>query len=430
MALAKMMLEKLPRDFSIVTLFSLGSKAIQAVLTVVIIRVLSMDDYAAYTMFLTLSATVLGVAGQSFSLAYVRYNTEKISLDPRAADTVFLVSHIVNGVSCGVAGGFVALWGGQLDYAPYILLLAILYGFILGAIQINMAFLQSREHYAAAGVLENCKQGAILAFVVGAIVLFGASIDSILVAYLLSGILCFVVSIGYFRRPLQDGSLRFVLDKGEARDFIAVSIWLILYSSVMQTFNQVDVSMLTAWGTAAQVAEYGVALKYYNIVLILLPSIKTVLRVRMSKAEMTTDVARQKAFSIRWIKKTALPFLLGVVALCLGAQALFPVLNGEAYDSAIPVFNVLCVGAFFGYVLAPSVSLVMSLGRYKEQFLLSLLALAINAGGNWALIPLWGAAGVAVSTTVSQFVLNASMTLLVFWHARKAERDAERGELL
>lgn len=111
MALAKMMLEKLPRDFSIVTLFSLGSKAIQAVLTVVIIRVLSMDDYAAYTMFLTLSATVLGVAGQSFSLAYVRYNTEKISLDPRAADTVFLVSHIVNGVSCGVAGGFVALWG-------------------------------------------------------------------------------------------------------------------------------------------------------------------------------------------------------------------------------------------------------------------------------------------------------------------------------
>lgn len=79
MALAKMMLEKL-QDFSIVTLFSLGSKAIQAVLTVVIIRVLSMDDYAAYTMFLTLSATVLGVAGQSFSLAYVRYNTEKISL--------------------------------------------------------------------------------------------------------------------------------------------------------------------------------------------------------------------------------------------------------------------------------------------------------------------------------------------------------------
>lgn len=44
----------------------------------------------------------------------------------------------------------------------------------------------------------------------------------------------------------------------------------------------------------------------------------------------------------------------------------------------------------FAYVLAPSVSLVMSLGRYKEQFLLSLLALAINAGGNWALIPLWG----------------------------------------
>ena len=67
----------------------------------------------------------------------------------------------------------------------------------------------------------------------------------------------------------------------------------------------------------------------------------------------------------------------------------------------------------------------MSLGRYREQFLLALLALAVNTAGNWLLIPGWGAVGVAISTTVSQFILNASMTFLVFWHARKADVATE-----
>lgn len=111
MGLVKKIVGKLPRDFSIVTIFSLGSKLIQAVLTVVVIRVLTVEDYASYTMFLTLSGTILGVAGQSFSLAYVRYNTEKISLDPRAADTVFLISHAVNCASCALAGAVVAIGG-------------------------------------------------------------------------------------------------------------------------------------------------------------------------------------------------------------------------------------------------------------------------------------------------------------------------------
>ena len=65
----------------------------------------------------------------------------------------------------------------------------------------------------------------------------------------------------------------------------------------------------------------------------------------------------------------------------------------------------------------------MSLGRYKEQFLLSLLALAINAGGNWALIPLWGAAGVAVSTTVRFECLYDAFGILACSKSRERRRE-------
>lgn len=422
MNIAKKIWSKLPSDFSVVTIFSLISKAIQAILTIVIIRALTVEDYATYTVFLTLSTTILGVAGQSFSLAYVRYNTEKISIDSKAADTVFVVSHLINVVSCAFVGIVLAIVGDGFGYASYVLLLALLYGFLLGAIQVNIAFHQSRESYVVAGILDNCKQASILIFVVTAIVVFSSTIDSMIVAYLLSGFFCFVVSLGLFVKPMRERTLRFVLDTAEAKAFIATSVWLILYNAVMQTFNQIDVSILSALGTVEQVAEYGVALKYFNIIMILLPSIKTVLRVRMSKAEMTSNVAKQKEFSIKWIKKTTLPFLVAVVAMCGLAQIFFPVLNGAQYDSAIYVFDILCVCAFFAYILAPSVSLVMSLGKYKEQFLLSLAALVINVAGDWFLTPGFGAAGVAMATTISQFALNASMTVLVFYEAGKAEK--------
>ena len=120
----------------------------------------------------------------------------------------------------------------------------------------------------------------------------------------------------------------------------------------MQTFNQVDVSMLTAFRMTEQVAEYGVALKYYNIILVLLPSIKTVLRVRMSKAEMTTSVVRQREFALRWMRKATVPFLIGVGLLCVGAQFLFPILNGSRlrqghlcirYTYALAPFLLMCL---------------------------------------------------------------------------------------
>ena len=41
----------IPRDFSVVTVFNMGARALQLVVTAALVRILSVEDYASYTVF-------------------------------------------------------------------------------------------------------------------------------------------------------------------------------------------------------------------------------------------------------------------------------------------------------------------------------------------------------------------------------------------
>ena len=89
----------IPRDFSVVTMFNMAARALQLVVTVALVRILSVEDYASYTVFFTTSSTILGIAGQSIALAYVRYNTERMTKDRAYRDSLIFISHAIN-VAC------------------------------------------------------------------------------------------------------------------------------------------------------------------------------------------------------------------------------------------------------------------------------------------------------------------------------------------
>lgn len=404
----------IPRDFSVVTVFNMGARALQLVVTVALVRILSVEDYASYTVFFTTSSTILGIAGQSIALAYVRYNTERMTKDRAYRDSLIFISHAIN-VAC-----LVLLLVGSYPMAEVmgvahpIMLAAIVYGFLLGTVQLNIAFFQSRELYAKSGVVENAKQLTLLACIALAVVLAAGSLGSILASYCFSGLACFVISLAMIGKLVKHGDAAIAVDFKAGREFLAVSAWLILYSVVTQLYNQANVTMLASFGPTQAVAEFGVASKYFNMVLLFLPPIKTVLRVRMSKAEMTESTEKQREFAIKWFKKTTVPFVALVAICCVGAQLVFPVLNGDGYDASIPMFQILCINAFSAYIFAPASALIMSLNRYGLQFAIAIISLAINLVGNYLLIPLYGGIGTSIATTISQIALNVMMTVVVF----------------
>lgn len=405
----------IPSDFSVVTVFNLAARVLQLAVTVILVRVLTVEDYADYTVFFTISSTILGITGQSIALAYVRYNTEKLSRDSAYRDGLIIVSHGIN-LLC-----LFALFAGSyplaeaMGVAHPIMMVSVLYGFLLSSVQLNIAFFQSRELYAKSGVVENAKQLTLLGFIAVAIVVGSGSLGNILASYCASGLACFAISAAMIASVISKKNASIALDVSAGKEFLRVSIWLVLYSVTTQLYNQANITMLSVFGSSYEVAQFGVASRYFNMVVLLLPSIKTVLRVRMSKAEMTESTDKQLKFATKWFKKTTLPFAVGIAACCICAQVLFPLLNGAEYDAAIPMFQVLCVNALSAYVFAPASALIMSLNRYGVQFVVALASLAINLIGNVLLIPLLGGLGTAIATTLSQIVLNVGMTAVVFW---------------
>lgn len=416
-----MVLRFIPKDFSVVTVFNIAAKVLQLVVTVVLVRVLTVGDYASYTVFLTMSSTVLGVAGQSISLAYVRYSTECLSRDSSYRDGLIVASHGFNFLCFAFMLACSYPLAQVMGTEFLIVVAAVVYGFLLGMVQLNIAFFQSREMYGRSGVVENVKQIALLGLIAVAIVFCSGSLGSILFSYCFSGVACFAVSAAMIYRVITHGDASVSFDVTAGKEFLIVSIWLILYSVATQLYSQVNITMLACLSSQQDVAEFGVASRYFSMVLFLLPSIKTVLRVRMSKAEIVDSTAKQRSFATAWFKRTAVPFALAVAVCCVVSQFVFPLLNGPEYDAAIPMFQILCINAFSAYLFAPASALIMSLNRYGLQFAIAVVSLAINLGGNCLLIPLCGGVGASVATTVSQVFLNIAMTVVVFRVGAKAK---------
>lgn len=406
---------KIPKDFLQVYAFNLFAKAIQFLISLLIIRnAVSVEEYALYTKYYTLVATLSGIIGESLSLTYIRYNTEKLSRDPEnKKDSLFLLINVINTLTFMVVTAVCTIIQFAWNGGSY-LLQSCVTGFLFSTIVLLISFFRSREKYIFSGLVEVARYifvGLLLLFVF----LFRTLLfNSIALSYIIGAFCAVVVGIIVCVSYAKGNSICLVFSKDNIKLLYSVSIWMLLYNAIMQLFNQTDVWMLDRFGSDYDVACYGVAFKYYSILSSFLPAIKTILRVRMSKAENVDSLQRQQDFAKHWMKLFILPSIGIAVLGGFGGWLFFPILNGNAYAASIPTFFVLCICVSLAYLFAPSTSLVMSMSKYRSQFVFALIAFIVNVIGNYILIPKFGSTGAAITTTISHFVFNGALMLIVF----------------
>lgn len=406
---------KIPKDFLQVYFFNMLAKAIQFLISLLIIRcAVSVEEYALYTKYYTLVATLTGVIGESLSLTYIRYNTEKLSRDPTdKKDAMLLLISAINAGVFAVATIGCMLWQAFAGGAPY-LLYSCVTGFLFSTIVLLTSFFRSREKYIYSGLIEISRY-VFVGIILLAVYLFGSFLFTNIAYAYIAGSFCaiivgFIICYVYAKKNL----VTVIFSKSNLNLLFSVSIWMLLYNALMQLFNQMDVWMLDRYGTAYDVACYGVAYKYYSIIAGFMPAIKTILRVRMSKAEKVDSLERQQEFAKKWMKSFIIPSIAIAVLGGIGGKILFPILNGDAYAASVPTFFVLCICAALTYLFAPSTSLIMSMSKYKTQFIFAVVAFIVNIIGNYFFIPMFGSTGAAITTTISHLVFNGSLMFVVF----------------
>ena len=415
--------KKLNNPFIKVYFFDMVSKLFTIVITILIIRFLTHEEYADYTVYNSIGSFISGVLGSGIGLAYTRY---AVLLRQKKSGEDGLLYWILRKkmffvVSLLFVTGMLVLVA--LGKFTYVNILGIIYGLLLSLYQLNVVFFQARERYSIGGVVSNVKNIVVaLAVLVLFILKLPEALFPLLIIYISALFASLIFTTIYINNKLKIKQNDMELANTYLSAMFKDSIWIILYMFMLSAFNQLDVFILKYFRDSIEVASYGVAFKYYANILSLLPAIQVVLRVKNSSIEMAEDPRLRRESVIRWVKKASPLAIVLLVVGCIGAQIVFPVLNGKEYNSAIITFDILLIGACLSYVTAPNVSVMLAAGKQKTLFFLSIGSFLINFIGNILLIPKYGQNAAALTTILAHFFLNGGSTIILLIHDNKSEK--------
>ena len=101
------------------------------------------------------------------------------------------------------------------------------------------------------------------------------------------------------------------------------------------------------------------------------------------------------------------------VVMTLFARIIIMILYGEAYLNAIPLLQIITWYSAFAYM--GSVRNIWMLAEEKQKYLwiINLSGAVLNVVGNFALIPVFGAAGAAIASVMTQFFTNFLLCFLI-----------------
>lgn len=406
--------KRIPFDFFQVFAFDIVSKIFMIVITILLIRILTLTQYDDIVKFTAISGLFLGILGSGISISYIRYSTEQISRGEKSSVGLHMVSFIIIiGLSLFMLI-LVPIFTNLYKTSTELVVYASFYGIILSLINMNQAFFQSRESYVKSGIVNNLRNVFMLFALICAIIFF-AELDTkvVFLIYIVSGLIALIFGMVKIYKGVHFSDI--FSDLSKCKLMIKDSFSIVIYCVFINLLNQVDIIMITNMMTKEDVAMYGIALKYYSLLLTLLPSIQAVLKVRTSKKEYIDDASQRKKFSTSWLKKSGLIIIPSCTLIILTSGIFMPILNGHKYDGSINAFRILVIGVAISYLFASNTSLMITARKYKQLYLLALVALIFNFVANWFFVPIWGINAAAASTLISQAIVNVSATIFIIF---------------
>lgn len=399
--------------YLIVLIFDIISKLLVAVATIAFIRILSVEEYAIYTKFYAISTLSTTIIGTGLALAYVRFAAEKVSRGEKNSFGLFKLCSLL--VCLVTIASFISIpiINKSFNTTTFVSIMSLIYGGVLALNKMNQSYFQVDERFSTSGVITNIKNITLCLGVAILPVIYSTVTNSqAIYTTIISAIIAYFIGYLYIYKRNSPEPLN--RQTHLLRSLLKESWWLIIYSLLVCLFDQGCVIIMSHIATNEDIAIYGVASKYYLLMLTFLSSLITVLRIRTSNQSMVDSKDNRKAFVKNWIKRVWL--IAGAVCLCtiLASRPVLTFLNGSEYSGAVPVFNILVVGVFISYIFAPNVAVMMSAKRYKELCALALISFIINCVICVTLIPKCGAIGAAIAVVTSNAFLNIISTLIIY----------------
>lgn len=400
------------RGFAATFAVDLVTKVMGAAMVVILIRGLSVKEYAYVTLLLTLAQFVGSAAGGGVRTRYLREEAEQFSRHGSVRDEQPFTRAVVRSAALLLLVGASAvplIWATSLVSAYLSAGVFVLYALALAVglstAELAIARFQARRQFLAAAAVTAARSAALLAASV-LIVLSGSGMHLLNVWFIASVLLVAVVVAGpaAVRGGLKSAAnLRVLVFNREEG-------WLSVYYLAAAGFAYVDVLVAGAMLSELQLASLGAALRYVAIVQSPIPALGAMLRVRTSQVDVIDSPAKQRAMILDWLRRSTLPAALFVAVAAALAPVIIPQIDGGKYPSSVLAFQILLLTAVSAYLTAPAVSMLMAQRAYVFLAGTYVAALLLNAVGDVVVAPIFGIAGIA---TVSSVVYVAIDVVLI-----------------
>lgn len=228
-----------------------------------------------------------------------------------------------------------------------------------------------------------------------------------------TGVLLFGVVQPQFgwNRPMLNRFTREVLPLG-----VAIVASLIYF--------KIDVPMLRMLRGDEEVGLYNAAYKVLEN-LSIVPSV--LLAATFPALSQTVDQDPHAAVKLH---RTTLYVLIAtggaaVLGLWILPELLIGLLNGRDYLPAVPILQALAPSVLLTFVNYLETHMLIALGLVKAQMAFALALIAVNVAANWYFIPIWGGAGSALATLLTELVLLGFCAPLVHRALKARVQEAE-----
>jgi len=401
------------RGFVSTLSFDIVSRGMSAVVLVLLLRSLDVEDFAFIVLLLNVGQFLGSAATGGIRMRYSRIEAERFSRrqeEPSAFNAALLSGSglIVLAAVLGLLGATTLGLGD--DAVQRLAFVGLGTGYTLAHATVELAVYhhQAQLAFFRAGVIRMVRSGVLL----------GISLAATL-GLLDSGFsvgLAFAIGVGAvavaFATPLSISTRGATLAREGRFGFGRETATLTFYSITTAGWRNLSLFLVAALLNDAAVAAYGAALRYVLIVFGPVPSIISVLRVRTAQQDMIDSDEAQVDMLKRWARQAGLP-TLGLLAT-VGVIAIWgiPLLDGGRYPDSVPIFQVLLVGAFAQFVTLPSPNLLVAQKRYTTLAWVNAGGVAFNAALAVVAAELFGVVGIAAAASLMAIVQAGAATYL------------------
>jgi O-antigen/teichoic acid export membrane protein len=385
--------------FTIGTNFAIG---------ILLARALSVADRGTMVLVMTLPFTIVSLATLGIPLACIylidrqKYDADRVfgtALTQALIASLLMVLILIPLKETALGTVLRSLPTGQ-----WLLLVAMVP--VLMIDNMSIAILTAKQRFDLFNLRRAIMAAATFTVFALTLLVFDGGLSAAVVAYVVVTVVTACVGLWFASREVR---IRLCWDGFLAREGLRFGLKSYLQYVVSMLNYRLDLYLLAFWLAPTQVAFFGVATSLAEMAWFIPNSVGTVLFPRLAHAHM--DEVHQ--ITARVCRNTVAITVVIVVGLLAVGWLLIPLAYGAPYRAAVLPLIILLPG-----IIAMSVFKVLTrnyTSRDRQQVALftSGVALIVNVGLNWLLIPRWAAAGAAAAST-GGYIVSGGLLLVLF----------------